>query len=394
MKDRLAHLEELRAEARAGGGPEAVERQHKKGKLTARERLDILLDDGSFVEMDAFVRPATVRYGNQKNTLGDGLVSGHGRVEGRHVFVYSQDFTVMGGSLGERHAQKILKVANLARKTGAPLIAIQDSGGARIQEGVFSLGGYAEIFRANTLTSGVVPQIAVVLGPCAGGAVYSPGLMDFIFMVENTSHMFLTGPDVIKTVLHEEVTFDELGGAAVHAEKSGVAHFVHQNEVQSLRAVRDLLAYLPANNLETPPVVDITDDPERRDQGLNDIVPQDPNKPYDIKGVIDGVMDRGTFLEVHEAWARNLVVGFARMDGSVVGVVANQPAVLAGVLEVDACVKGARFIRFCDAFNIPIISFVDVPGFLPGADQEHGGVIKHGAKLLYAYCEATVPRIT
>lgn len=395
MKERLAHLDELRAQASAGGGEKAIERQHEKGKLTARERLDILLDDGSFVEMDAFVRPATVRYGGQKDTLGDGLVAGHGRVEGRHVFVYSQDFTVMGGSLGERHAEKILKVAKLARKTGAPVIAIQDSGGARIQEGVFSLGGYAEIFRANTLTSGVVPQIAVVLGPCAGGAVYSPGLMDFVFMVESNSHMFLTGPDVIKTVLHEEVTFDELGGASVHAEKSGVAHFVHENEVACLKGVRDLLAYLPANNLEPSPVVEeAQDDPERREQELNEIVPDDPNKPYDIKGVVEAVVDKGTFLEVHEGWAQNLVVGFARMDGRVVGVVANQPAVLAGVLEVNACVKGARFIRFCDAFNIPILSFVDVPGFLPGSDQEHQGIIRHGAKLLHAYAEATVPLLT
>jgi propionyl-CoA carboxylase beta chain len=363
--------------------------------MTARERLDVLLDPGTFVELDRYVTHRATDFGlADQRVLGDGVVTGWGRVEGRLVYVFSQDFTVFGGSLSETHAEKICKVMDLAVRNGAPVIGLNDSGGARIQEGVASLGGYADIFLRNTLASGVVPQISAVLGPCAGGAVYSPAITDFIFMVRGVSYMFVTGPNVVKTVTHEEVDFERLGGADVHGETSGVAHFVHDSELESLTAIRTLLSYLPANNLESPPVRACTDPSDRRDEGLLDVVPDSATKPYDILDVIRRVVDDGEFFEVHRGFAGNLVTGFARLGGRPVGVVANQPAVLAGVLDINASLKGARFIRFCDAFNVPLVTFEDVPGFLPGVAQEHGGIIKHGAKLLYAYCEAIVPKLT
>jgi len=395
MREKLEELERRRREAEAGGGRERLEKQHDKGKLAARERLDLLLDEGSFVELDRFVEHRCTEFGLEDRTYpGDGVVTGYGTVGGRKVYVYSQDFTVFGGSLSETHAEKICKVMDLATRNGVPVIGLNDSGGARIQEGVDSLGGYAEIFLRNTLASGVVPQISAVLGPCAGGAVYSPAITDFVFMVEGISHMFVTGPNVVKKVTHEEVTFDELGGAAVHGAKSGVAHFTHSSEVESLQAIRELLSFIPSNNEEDPPRRETDDPPDRADEELLEIVPDEPNQPYDMHRVIGSVVDEGEFLEVHEDFARNLVVGFARLDGRPVGVLANQPAVLAGVLDIDASVKGARFVRFCDSFNIPLLTFEDVPGFMPGLDQEHGGIIRHGAKLLYAYCEATVPKLT
>jgi propionyl-CoA carboxylase beta chain len=395
MKDKLKQLEKLAAEAKLGGGQARIDAQHKKGKLTARERLDLLLDDGSFVELDRFVIHRSPDAGPlEQNVLGDGVVTGWGRIEGRLVYVFSQDFTVFGGSLSEAYAGKICKVMDLALKAGAPIIGLNDSGGARIQEGVASLGGYAEIFLRNTLASGVIPQISVVLGPCAGGAVYSPAITDFVFMVEGTSHMFVTGPNVVKTVTHEDVTFEQLGGAQVHAGISGVAHMVHASEAESLAAVRDLLAYLPDNNVESPPTRPSDDPVGRKDEELLRIVPDASNQPYDMHDVIRRVVDGGGFFEIHKDFAQNIICGFARLGGRSVGIVGNQPAVLAGVLDIGASLKAARFVRFCDAFNIPIVTFEDVPGFLPGLAQEHGGIIKHGAKLLYAYCEATVPKLT
>jgi propionyl-CoA carboxylase beta chain len=381
--------------SREGGGTARIARQHEEGKLTAHERVELLLDPGSFVELDALVTHRCQDFGMAGHTVpGDGVVSGHGTIDGRLVYVFAQDFTVFGGSLSETNARKILKIMDLALENGAPVVGLNDSGGARIQEGVASLGGYADIFLRNTLASGVVPQISAILGPCAGGAVYSPAITDFIFMVEGTSYMFVTGPDVIKTVTHEEVTKEDLGGAATHSAKSGVCHFTVPNDAACLAAIRELLSYLPSNNLDDPPV-QVTDDPvDREDVELDTLVPADPNKPYDIKKLIERVVDEGRLFEVHAAYARNLVVGFARLGGQPVGIVANQPAYLAGVLDIDASLKGARFVRFCDAFNIPLVTFEDVPGFLPGTQQEFGGIIKHGAKLLFAYAEATVPKLT
>ena len=395
MREKLELLEKKRADAELGGGADRIQAQHDKGKMTARERLEALLDPGSFVELDRFVTHRATDFGlADEKYLGDGVVTGHGRIDGRVVYVFSQDFTVFGGSLSEAHAEKICKVMDLALKTGAPVIGLNDSGGARIQEGVVSLGGYADIFLRNTLASGVIPQISAILGPCAGGAVYSPAITDFVFMVRGVSYMFVTGPSVVKTVTHEEVDFEALGGADVHAMKSGVAHFVHDTEREALAAIRTLLSYLPANNLDDPPVRPATDPPDRRDEELLDVVPDSPTKPYDMRDVIRRVVDDRDFFEVHGSFAGNLLVGFARLGGRPVGLIANQPAVLAGVLDIDASLKGARFIRFCDAFNVPLVTFEDVPGFLPGVAQEHGGIIKHGAKLLFAYCEATVPKLT
>ena len=394
-KARVKHLQELREQSRLGGGQDRIDAQHAKGKMTARERLEALLDKGSFRELDAFVTHRTHDFDMDKKTfLSDSVVTGWGRVEGRPVYVFSQDFTVFGGSLGEVHAEKICKVMDLAVKNGWPVIGLNDSGGARIQEGVVSLGAYADIFLRNSLASGVVPQLSAIMGPCAGGAVYSPALTDFIFMVKKTSHMFITGPDVVKTVTHQDVSMDELGGAAVHASKSGVAHLACEDEQDCLQSIRTLLSYLPANNLEDPPFVETGDDPNRRDESLETLVPEDPRKAYDMHEVVTRVVDNGEFFEIHPAYAGNILVGFARLGGHVVGIVANQPLLLAGVLDIDASVKGARFVRFCDAFNIPLVTFEDVPGFMPGVDQEHRGIILHGAKLLYAYCEATVPKLT
>lgn len=395
LDPKISKLRELKAQARLGGGQKRIDAQHKKGKLTARERLHLLLDEGSFREMDTFVTHRTRRFGMDKNRpLGDGVVTGYGTINDELVYVFAQDFTVFGGSLGEAHAAKICKVMNMAMKNGAPLIGLNDSGGARIQEGVISLGGYADIFLLNTLASGVIPQISMIMGPSAGGAVYSPALTDFIIMVKNSSYMFVTGPDVVKSVTHEEVTFEALGGAETHNSISGVAHFAAENEEHALYLLGKLLSYLPSNNMEDPPRLQCLDDPLRTDDSLDKIVPENPNKPYDVHEVINTVVDDGEFLEVQEHFAKNIVVGFARLNGRSVGIVANQPAILAGVLDINASVKAARFIRFCDAFNIPIITFEDVPGFLPGTAQEHGGIIRHGAKLLYAYAEATVPKIT
>jgi acetyl-CoA carboxylase carboxyltransferase component len=394
-KEKTEQLHKLRERSKLGGGKARIETQHKKGKLTARERLDLLLDEGSFREVDAFATHRISEFGlADKKILGDGVVAGSGTIDGRLVFVFSQDFTVFGGSLSEAHANKICKIMDLAMKVGAPVIGLNDSGGARIQEGVASLGGYAEIFLRNTLASGVIPQISAVMGPCAGGAVYSPAITDFIFMVKNSSYMFVTGPNVVKTVTHEEVSFEELGGAMTHNTKSGVAHFASENEAECLQRIRELLSFIPQNNMADPPLVEPTDAPDRQDEVLDEIVPDSPNKPYDMKDVIRHIVDDGKFLEVHEHYARNLVVGFARLDGRPVGILGNQPAVLAGVLDIDCSIKGARFVRFCDCFNIPLLTLVDVPGFLPGTAQESGGIIKHGAKLLYAYCEATVPKVT
>ena len=394
-KNSIDYLKQLRAEALLGGGQSRIDEQHRKGKLTARERLTILVDEGSFMEMDMLAQHRSTDFGLEKQRIpGDGVVTGTATIGGRLVCVYSQDFTVFGGSLSEVHAEKIGKVMDLALRVGCPVIGLNDSGGARIQEGVVSLGGYADIFLRNTLASGVVPQISAIMGPCAGGAVYSPAITDFTFMVQKTSYMFVTGPNVVKTVTHEEVSSEELGGAMTHATRSGVAHFACANEGECLQRIRDLLAYIPSNNMEDPPRHATTDDLNRRDPALDTIVPENPNKPYDIKQVITRIVDEGKFLEVHELFAANMVVGFARLDGRPVGVVANQPSVLAGVLDIDASKKGARFVRFCDAFNIPLIVFTDVPGFLPGTDQEWRGIITNGAKLLFAFCEATVPRIT
>jgi len=381
----------MRARAALGGGEARIAQQHAKGKLTARERVDLLLDDGSFTELGAFV---TARSDDLGASLGDGVVTGFGRIDGRLVYVFSQDFTVFGGSLAEAHAEKICKVMDLAVRNGAPIIGLNDSGGARIQEGVVSLGGYADVFLRNVLASGVVPQVSAILGPCAGGAVYSPAITDFVAMVRDTSYLFVTGPDVTRTVTHEEVTFDELGGADVHATRSGVAHFESADEPACLALLRTLVGYLPSNNLDPAPVVPTDDPAERADPELDGVVPAAPTKPYDMREVIRRVVDDGASLEVHEGWARNILCAFARLDGRTVGVVAQQPLVLAGVLDIDASVKAARFVRFCDAFNIPLVTFVDVPGFLPGTDQEHRGIIRNGAKLLYAYAEATVPKLT
>jgi acetyl-CoA carboxylase carboxyltransferase component len=394
-KSKIDHLHEMRFRSRLGGGEARIEAQHKKGRRTARERIDLLLDRGSFREVDAFVEHRTHDFNLQEQKfLSDSVVTGWGTIEGRLVYVFSQDFTVFGGSLGEVHAAKICKIQDMALKNGAPLIGLNDSGGARIQEGVVSLGGYADIFLRNTLASGVIPQLSVIMGPSAGGAVYSPALTDFIFMVRKSSYMFVTGPDVVKAVTHEDVSFEDLGGASVHAEKSGVCHVAGENEADTLYLVRKLLGYLPQNNMEDAPVVQAADDPLRMDPALDTIVPASPDKPYDIREVITKIVDGGQFFEIHENFAANIVVGFARLAGHSVGIVANQPMVLAGVLDIDASEKGARFVRFCDAFNIPIITFEDVPGFMPGTNQEHHGIIRAGAKLLYAYCEATVPKLT
>ncbi|MGO9957164.1 MAG: acyl-CoA carboxylase subunit beta [Solirubrobacteraceae bacterium] len=393
--EKLAQLLELRAEAVHAGTQAAVAKQHEKGKLTARERIEKLLDPGSFQELDTFVRHRTSDFDMQSNRpWGDAVVTGHGTIDGRRVCVFSQDFTVFGGSLGEVMAEKMCKIMDLAAKIGCPVIGINDSGGARIQEGVVSLGAYGDVFVRNVMCSGVIPQISLIMGPCAGGAVYSPAMTDFIFMVKETSHMFITGPDVVKTVTGEEPTFEELGGAMSHNTKSGVAHFAADNEEQCIEDTRYLFSFLPQNNLETPPRVVPTDDPLREDPELDTVVPDNPNKPYDMRSVIRLIVDDGEFLEVHEHYARNIVCGFARLDGFSVGIVGNQPAQMAGVLDIDSSCKAARFVRTCDAFNIPIITFCDVPGFLPGTAQEWGGIIRHGAKLLYAYTEATVPKIT
>ncbi len=392
---KVADLGAMRAESLLGGGLEAIEKQHEKGKLTARERLEYLFDQGSFVEFDRFVTHRATDFGmDKKQILGDGVVTGYGRIDGRLVYCFAQDFTVFGGSLSETFAAKICKVMDLAVRNGAPIVGLNDSGGARIQEGVVSLGGYADIFFRNTNASGVIPQISVIMGPCAGGAVYSPAITDFIIMTKKTSHMFITGPKVIKSVLNEDVTFDDLGGAYPHSQKSGVAHFACEDEQDSIDTLKKLLSYLPSNNLETPPRLAPEDDPGRMDADLDTVVPETPNQPYDMKRVITHVMDDGAFLEVHAGWAQNMIVGFARLNGHSVGIVANQPSMLAGTLDINASIKAARFVRFCDAFNIPLITFVDVPGFLPGTDQEHQGIIRNGAKLIYAFSEATVPKLT
>src|SRR5687768_15671224 len=392
---KLELLKEKSELAEQGGGPARVEKQKAGGKLTARERVEFLLDEGSFEEFDKFVVHRSTDFGlEEQKFLGDGVITGHGLVDGREVFVFAQDFTVFGGSLSETHAEKICKIMDLAMKTGAPVVGLNDSGGARIQEGVVSLGGYADIFLRNTLASGVVPQISCILGPCAGGAVYSPAITDFNVMVKDTSYMFITGPDVIKTVTHEEVTKEELGGAMTHNAKSGVAHFAADSDEHALRITRELLSFMPSNNMDDPPFIPTADPSDRADKALNSIVPESSNQPYDIRDIIRPVVDDGYFFEVQEHFAQNIVIGFARLGGSSVGIVANQPAFLAGVLDIDASVKAARFVRFCDCFNIPLITFEDVPGFLPGVNQEHFGIIRHGAKLLYAFAEATVPKIT
>ncbi len=392
---KIPNLHKLKTEASLGGGLERIEAQHKRGRLTARERIDLLLDKGSFREVDAFVVHRTTDFDlDQQKYLSDSVVTGWGTINGRLVYLFSQDFTVFGGSLGEVHAEKICKIMDMAMKNGAPLIGLNDSGGARIQEGVVSLGGYADIFLRNTLASGVIPQISVIMGPCAGGAVYSPALTDFIIMVRDSSYMFVTGPEVVKAVTHEEVSFEDLGGASVHSEISGVCHMAADTEADALYLVQMLLSYLPQNNMEDPPVNLNTDDPLRMEEALDKLVPADATKPYDIKDVIHLVVDDRQFFEVHEAYAQNVVVGFARLGGHSIGIIANQPATLAGVLDIKASEKAARFVRFCDAFNIPILTLEDVPGFMPGTSQEHGGIIRSGAKLLYAYCEATVPKLT
>jgi propionyl-CoA carboxylase beta chain len=395
MRDKLDLLARRGAEAEQGGGEARLKAQHAKGKLSARERLDLLLDEGSFVELDRFVVHRSTDFGLEEQKIyGDGVVTGHGKIDGRLVYVFSQDFTVFGGSLSETFAEKICKVMDLAVRNGAPVIGLNDSGGARIQEGVVSLGGYAEIFLRNTLASGVVPQISAILGPCAGGAVYSPAITDFTYMVRGSSYMFVTGPNVVKTVTHEDVTMEDLGGADTHAATSGVAHFALDSEPECIQRIRDLFRFIPSNNLDAPPRGSGTDPRDRRDEALLDIVPDNANKPYDMHDVIKRIVDDGEYYEVHRDYAQNIICGFAHIGSFSVGIVANQPAVLAGVLDINASVKAARFIRFCDAFNIPIVTFEDVPGFLPGTSQEHGGIIRHGAKLLYAYCEATVPKLT
>ena len=395
LKDKLEDLERRNREAEVGGGEERIAKQHEAGKLTARERVDVLLDRGSFVELDKFKTHRCADFEMDKNKiLGDGVVTGYGTIDGRTVFVFSQDFTVFGGSLSGAFAEKVCKVMDLAMRTGAPVIGPNDSGGARIQEGVVSLAGYADIFQRNVMASGVIPQISVILGPCAGGAVYSPAMTDFIFMSKKISHMFITGPDVIRTVTHEEVTKEDLGGALTHNARSGVAHFMAENGRECLRMVRELLSYVPSNNLEDPPFVPTEDPIDRSDPVLKTLVPDNPNKPYDMAELIRAVVDDRIFFEVQREFGRNMLVGFARLGGRSVGIVANQPAFLAGCLDIDASVKAARFVRFCDCFNLPIVTFVDVPGFLPGTAQEYGGIIRHGAKLLYAFCEATVPKVT
>lgn len=384
-----------REDSRRGGGEKRVEKQHAKGKMTARERITLLVDPGSFEEMDAFVQHRSTAFGlGEQQFMGDGVITGFAAIDGRPVYIFSQDFTVMGGSLSETHAEKICKILDLALKNGVPVIGLNDSGGARIQEGVSSLGGYAEVFWRNAMASGVVPQISAVMGPCAGGAVYSPALTDFVSMVEGSSYMFVTGPNVVKTVTHEEVSSEDLGGASAHSVKSGVAHFTAENDAACLLGIRRLMSYLPLNCEEKAPFSNPVAPDAEKAKALDSLIPDNPNKPYDIHDVIDGVMDKDSFYEVHREYAENIVVGFARLDGRSVGVVANQPLSLAGVLDIDASIKGARFVRFCDAFNIPLVVFEDVPGFLPGTDQEWGGIIKHGAKLLYAFCEATVPKMT
>jgi propionyl-CoA carboxylase beta chain len=394
-QDRLNELRRRHANAEAGGGEERRNRQHKEGKLAARERIDLLLDEGSFEELDKLVRHRCRDFGMEEQVIdGDGFITGHGLIHGRKTFVFAQDFTVFGGSLSETNAQKICKLMDLAMKTGAPVIGLNDSGGARIQEGVLSLGGYADIFLRNTLASGVVPQISAIMGPCAGGAVYSPAITDFIFMVDRSSHMFVTGPDVLKTVTHEDVTKEKLGGGMTHNSVSGVAQFLAHDDADCLRSIRELFDFLPQNNRDDPPRRPSSDPINRQDQQLDTLVPKESNVPYDIRDIIHRVVDDGYFFEVQEHFARNIVIGFTRMDGRSVGIVANQPAFLAGCLDINSSVKAARFVRFCDAFNIPILTFEDVPGFLPGTDQEFGGIIRHGAKLLYAYAEATVPKIT
>ena len=391
----IRRLEEMEGRAALGGGATRIDRQHQAGKLTARERIDALVDEGSFVELDKFVTHRCADFGMQEQKiLGDGVVTGYGTIDGRKVCVFAQDFTVFGGSLSGAYAGKICKIMDLATKIGCPVIGLNDSGGARIQEGVESLAGYADIFTRNVLASGVVPQISAIMGPCAGGAVYSPAMTDFILMVEGTSYMFITGPEVIRTVTHEEVTKEDLGGARAHAARSGVAHFAEADELTCLARIRELISFMPANNLEDPPIIRGKDRPDRTDEVLDAVVPAESNRPYDIKSIILPVVDDAHFVEVNKDWARNIVIGFARLDGRPVGVVANQPAHLAGCLDIDASIKAARFVRFCDCFNIPLITFVDVPGFLPGTKQEYGGIIKHGAKLLYAFTEATVPKIT
>src|SRR6266540_1207527 len=395
IEQKLAALKQRDQLAEAGGGEERRAREHKLGKMTARERIAFLLDEGTFEETDKFVTHRTSEFGmSEQVVLGDGFVTGYGRIEGRLVFVFAQDFTVFGGSLSETNAAKIVKIMDMAARVGAPVIGLNDSGGARIQEGVVSLAGYADIFLRNTLYSGVVPQLSAVMGPCAGGAVYSPAITDFIVMVNNTSYMFITGPDVIKTVMHEDVTKEQLGGAVTHNETSGVAHFLAHDDAECLSMLRELLSFIPSNNLDEPPRKASTDPSDRADAALDTIVPAQSNLPYDMKELIRAVVDDGYFFEVHEHYAKNIVVGFARLNGRSVGIVANQPAVLAGTLDIKASVKGARFVRFCDCFNIPLITFEDVPGFLPGTSQEYGGIIRHGAKLLYAFAEATVPKLT
>lgn len=394
-KKKINQLRELREKALLGGGKERIDEQHKKGKLTARERVDLLLDPGSFVELDRFALSPNIDPSEaDRRILGDGVVTGHGTIDGRPVYIFAHDFTVFGGSLGEAFAQKVCKIMDQALRVGAPIIGLNDSGGARIQEGVVSLGGYAEIFYRNVLASGVVPQISAVMGPCAGGAVYSPALTDFVIMVDKTSYMFVTGPDVVKSVLNEDVTFETLGGASVHSQVSGVSHFFASDEASAMQAIKAVLSYLPQNNLEDPPVLKSGDDPNRMDQELASIVPSDRDRAYDMKEIIQRVTDTGSFLEVQSQWAPNIVVGFGRLDGRSIGIVANQPKHYAGALDNNSSIKAARFIRFCDSFNIPIVTFVDVPGFLPGVDQEHAGIIRNGSKLLYAYCEASVPKLT
>jgi len=394
FQDNLSMLESLREEARQGGGSVQIDRQHARGKLTARERLDLLLDEGSFEEFDILKTGRGGYLGQDRQYLSDGVITGHGTIDGREVFVFSQDFTIVGGSLGEAHSEKISKVMDHAVRVGTPLIGINDSGGARIQEGVDALAAYGQIFNRNVAASGVIPQISCIMGPCAGGAVYSPAMTDFTFMVENTSNMFVTGPSVVKTVIHQDISSNDLGGPGVHSERSGVAHFVLPNDILCLREVRRLINYLPSNNKQKPPFLDLRDPPDRTDPALDHLVPSNPNQPYDMRILINSILDGAEFFEVQSRYARNLIVGFGRLGGETIGLVANQPAALAGVLDSNASVKGARFVRFCDAFNIPIVCLVDVPGFMPGPEQEHGGIIRHGAKLLYAFIEAAVPRLT